>query len=204
MRPIALHRKGVIRITDTRFNGGRPLNSLKPIYRAFADLDSEREADRFARRHGPLGSWRDEQKDVRRVIEHWDAIRRDPDEYGARIRDPHRKALDRPGRDPRTTLEKRRADLAREVNHKLLAGGEGREPLVSVHFPADWSGLQVTPMRVGNSGLAAVWWTLAQAISGQGAFRDCPVCLVAFEPSRSDARFCSPACKLKAHRSAHA
>lgn len=137
------------------------------------------------------------------MIERWDAIRQDPDEYAARIRDPHRRQLNRPGRDARTALEKRRSDLARELTSRLI-GADGRDPLVFVHFPAAWSGLEVRPSLVGLTGIAAVWFALSLAIAGQGDERDCPACFVAFKPTRSDARFCSPACKLRAHRLARA
>ncbi len=230
--------------------GGARLTIQKPIYRVFAELSSQQEALQFARRYGAIASraspasWKREQKELRRLLEQWDAIRQDPDEYAARIRDavgsrgvPNHQRLKklredelepegrRPetalekrraeiaaaslSRSPRTALEKRRADLASELRYKLTTGralherrtpDDEREPLVLVHFPDDWSGLRVEPARAGLNGLSAVWFALAQAISGHGLERDCPFCHVAFEPVRSDARFCSPGCKLKAHR----
>jgi hypothetical protein len=46
------------------------------------------------------------------------------------------------------------------------------------------------------------WYAQRKARRGLGGKKACGVCGTDFEPKRADARFCSPACRQKAHRNA--
>ena len=190
-----------------RINCEVVLNLRKPVYRLFAELD----AVTFAQHRGGLGielhtmseaalkaAWERERVLVQAALRRWDAIRNRDDSDAARIRDAKvqarlktkRKLSDWIGVDSRTDLERQRARLAQDINEQLAR-------VVTIRLSA--SLLELSPVsKVGQLGL--IWLHLARAISGQHPERECRWCGEAFTSKRSDARFCSAACKLKANR----
>lgn len=152
----------------------------RPVYRQFVELGDAASVRRFQARHQVLVSTQ-EQKDVRQALEQWAQIRA--------------REWKRVGRAQRAELNRERAVLARTINRRLVSSAV-------VRLTGDLANLAIEP-ALANPGAAVVWIALALAIVGKGSQRDCPVCGDLFAPARADARFCSGACRVAAHRGAN-
>lgn len=85
---------------------------------------------------------------------------------------------------------------ARFLLQKLVNEALSRHVTSRMLFSGSSLRLYTTP-----SGLVgALWLQLAQAIDGDATFSRCSVCADWFRPSRSDQKFCSPACKQADYR----
>lgn len=149
------------------------INEGAPTYRLFAALTPAE----FVLVKGPLGvtdelrrNWKREQRRVKRVLKMWDKVR---------------------GRPAVSRLE--RARLHAAVNAGLALAVTARVDDTRIYPVA----------RPGSPLLGALWLELARAVLGakrKSNQAECRHCGRVFTMARSDAKFCSGACRLKAKR----